>query len=184
VAANAVAPSSTLDVAWSDNSTDEDAFLIERSTDGVNFTQVAQAGVNTTRYADAGLSASTAYTYRVRASNRAGFSSYTNPATGATAAPSAPAAPTSPTPGNGSSSVSVDADLAWSCTGAQSYDVYLDSANGTQLYASNLTSPSLALPRLTAGITYYWRVVAKNQVGPASSQTWRFTTKVSRTKKR
>src|SRR5207249_4021036 len=47
----ATAVSSTqVNLAWTDNSTNEDGFKIERSTDGVTFTQIATVGVNVTIY--------------------------------------------------------------------------------------------------------------------------------------
>jgi hypothetical protein len=60
--------SSQINLAWTDNSTNETGFLVERSPDGVNFTQIGTAAVNATTYQDAGLTASTTYYYRVRAS--------------------------------------------------------------------------------------------------------------------
>jgi hypothetical protein len=78
--------SSQINLSWADNSGNETGFKVERSTDGVNFTQVATVGVNTTSYAATGLSASTAYTFRVRATNSVGDSAYSNSASATTQA--------------------------------------------------------------------------------------------------
>ena len=55
-------------LTWTDNSSTEDGFKIERSvvTTG-NFTQVAIVGANITTFANTGLTAQTKYYYRVRA---------------------------------------------------------------------------------------------------------------------
>jgi hypothetical protein len=55
---------------WVDNSNDEEGFIITR-----NYEKIAMTGPNTSQYNDSGLSASTTYTYSVRASNDTGESS-------------------------------------------------------------------------------------------------------------
>ena len=85
----------SIKLTWTDNSNNETAFLIERSADGgVNFTQVASVGGNVTTYTDGGRSSGVQYTYRVRASNAAGNSSYST--TASAVGPAAPAAPGAP----------------------------------------------------------------------------------------
>ena len=76
--------SSAIDLAWDDNSTDEDGFEVERSADGTNFSQIATVGSNVASYSDSGLSASTTYHYRVRAYNASGNSGYSNTASATT----------------------------------------------------------------------------------------------------
>lgn len=78
------ASSSQIDLSWSDASTDEDGFHVERSTDETSFSQIGSAGVDETSFQDDGLAASTTYFYRVRAFNTAGASSYSNTATATT----------------------------------------------------------------------------------------------------
>ncbi len=68
-----------IDLAWADNSGNEDRFEIERSTDGVSFANIANVAANVTSFVDSGLAANT-YFYRVRAGNTAGVSGYTNTA--------------------------------------------------------------------------------------------------------
>ncbi len=78
---------STITLSWTDNSSNEDGFAIERSSDSVNFTQVGTAGVNQTTFADSGLSSQATYYYRVRAFNSfntISYSAYTSIASGAT----------------------------------------------------------------------------------------------------
>jgi acid phosphatase type 7 len=63
---------------WVDNSNNETAFKIERSTDGINFSQIATVVANTVTYQNTGLTSGVRYYYRVRASNGAGDSPYSN----------------------------------------------------------------------------------------------------------
>ncbi len=69
-----------VDLQWSDNSTDEQSFEIERSTTGAGgpFTLLATVPANTTTYSDADLDPVTEYCYQVRAVNSGGPSAYTN----------------------------------------------------------------------------------------------------------
>lgn len=69
-----------INLAWVRNSVDESYFLVERSTNNVQFALIATLAAGTTNYSDTGLQASTTYYYRVRASNLAGFSPYSNTA--------------------------------------------------------------------------------------------------------
>lgn len=78
-----------INLVWRDNSSDEIAFLIERSTNNVNFARIASVAPNTTNYADVGLVASTTYYYRVQSTNLAGLSAYSN-TTNATTMATAP----------------------------------------------------------------------------------------------
>jgi hypothetical protein len=82
----AAASSSRIDLSWTDNSSDEGGFKVERSPNGTTWTQVATVGANARTYAAAGLSASTQYYFRVRAYNAAGDSAYSNAASATTAA--------------------------------------------------------------------------------------------------
>ena len=85
---SATATSSTqINLAWTDNSSTEDGFYVERKTGaGGTYSQIASPGANVTSYSDTGLSASTEYYYRVRAYNSAGTSSYSNEANATTSA--------------------------------------------------------------------------------------------------
>jgi hypothetical protein len=84
--------SSEIDLSWTDNSTTETGFKIERSTDNATWTQNATVGANVTMYASTGLAATTQYYYRVRAYNAGGNSAYTSSANATTSA--IPAIPT------------------------------------------------------------------------------------------
>ncbi len=76
--AASVASRSRINLGWNDNSSNEDGFKVERSTNGSTWTQIATVGPNVTTYASTGLSANKTYYYRVRAFNLRGNSPYSN----------------------------------------------------------------------------------------------------------
>src|SRR6185503_9289547 len=84
--------STAITVNWTDAAANEDGFKIERKTGAGAFVQVGTVGPNVTTYADSGLTASTAYSYQVRAYNTGGDSAYSNTASATTS----PAIPTPP----------------------------------------------------------------------------------------
>ena len=76
----------TISLTWTDNANNEAGFSIERATDAgftVGLTTFT-AGVNVTAFTDTTVALATGYYYRVRASNIAGFSAYSNDATALT----------------------------------------------------------------------------------------------------
>jgi subtilisin family serine protease len=76
-----------INLGWTDNAQNEMGFRIERkeSPTGV-YSQIATLSPNTTSYGDTGVSPSTTYSYRIRAYNAAGNSSYSNAEDAATPA--------------------------------------------------------------------------------------------------
>jgi hypothetical protein len=78
--------SSQINLAWVDNSNNEDGFKIERCQGAgcSSFAQIATVGAGVTSYPDTGLIASTSYSYRVRAYNAGGDSAYSNTASATT----------------------------------------------------------------------------------------------------
>jgi hypothetical protein len=67
---------------WTDNSTNETSFVVERSTTSATagFTQIGTVGANVRTYTNAGVARRTTYYYRVRAVNGFGSSANTNTA--------------------------------------------------------------------------------------------------------
>jgi peptidyl-Asp metalloendopeptidase len=70
--------SSQIKLTWADNATNESGFTIERSIDGLTFSQIANLSINTIAYSDINLASGTTYSYRVRAYNSVGNSAYSN----------------------------------------------------------------------------------------------------------
>jgi hypothetical protein len=71
--------SESLSLSWTDNSTNESGFIIERSiTDSLSYAQIDSVGPNTNTYIDSTISESMQYFYRVIAYNVAAQSEYSN----------------------------------------------------------------------------------------------------------
>ncbi|MBN1676019.1 MAG: CotH kinase family protein, partial [Kiritimatiellae bacterium] len=84
---------SEIRLTWTDNSSNETGFKIERSPNGSSsWSQIATPTANATTYTDSGLAAAATFYYRVRAYNGAGNSPYSGIA-GATTQQGLPAAP-------------------------------------------------------------------------------------------
>ncbi len=177
----ATAVSSTqINLAWTDNSANEDGLRIERKTGaGGTYNEIATVGANITNYSDsASLVANTIYCYQIRAFNGAGNSGYSNesctttPQSGTT--PSAPTGVTA-TPGDGQVTVS------WNpVSGATSYNVYMASQSGVTksnyntlsdgMLHSDATTPFVDTG-LTNGTAYYFVVTAANNNGEGAEST-------------
>lgn len=83
-----------IDLAWTDNTSTEDNFKVERSLDGsTGWTEIATPAANATTYSDTGLTPGVTYYYRVRAYDAPTNSAYSNTANATT--PATLVAPTS-----------------------------------------------------------------------------------------
>ncbi|MDO8490092.1 MAG: fibronectin type III domain-containing protein [bacterium] len=80
-----------IDIAWTDNSSNESYFSIERKPENGAFSQISTTTASV--YANSSLTASTTYVYRVSAVNGAGASTYSNELTVTTATPPGAVAP-------------------------------------------------------------------------------------------
>ena len=77
---------------WLDKASNETGFRIERAVNGT-FQEILAVAANLTSARISGLAAGTAYSFRVRAVNAAGFSAYSNTATVTTPSPFPPPPP-------------------------------------------------------------------------------------------
>lgn len=75
---------SSMQLDWTDNSNNEDGFLISRSTDNTNYTIIDSVAADVTTFTDNGLAEGTQYYYKVAAYNSAGLSAYSNTANATT----------------------------------------------------------------------------------------------------
>jgi hypothetical protein len=178
-------PYSKIIIQWADNASNEDHFVLERSDDGVTYTDIAHPAANTTSYSDsAGLTPNTTYFYRLKAVNATGFSSYSEPVTTKTPPlPSAPTAAASPVPANGFQYVELTAGattLKWTgSSNTTTYAIYFgtDANNLVKkaeiAYAANA---SYTMTGLTDFVTYYWRIDAINAKGITQGDLWQFRT--------
>lgn len=162
------AGTSSVNLNWTDNSTNESGFRIERSSGGGAFTQVGTVAAGVTSYSDTGLTAGTTYAYRVVAWNNVGTSAYSAPAYATTAAP-APVAPAAPSGLTAAAASSTAINLAWTdnSSNESGFRVERSVAGGafTQIGAVGAGITSFADTGLTAGTTYSYRVLAYNSGG-------------------
>ncbi|HEY0946912.1 MAG TPA: cellulase family glycosylhydrolase [Opitutaceae bacterium] len=81
-----VVSSSQIDLVWTDNSSNEDGFELQRATDAAFTLNVVTTplAAGTTSTSATGLSGGTTYHFRVRAGNSVGTSAWSNPASAAT----------------------------------------------------------------------------------------------------
>ena len=80
-------------IRWTDISSNETGFKIERKMGRGAFSQIALVEANAVAYEDRGVTADASYSYRIRATNAVGDSSYSN-VVSVTTPPELPAAPT------------------------------------------------------------------------------------------
>jgi parallel beta-helix repeat protein len=165
-----MANSSQINLSWTDNSNNETGFLIERSANGVTFTQIASLAADITSYSNTGLAASTEYTYRVRATNAAGNSAYTNTASATTSAPSV-LPPAAPSGLSATASSSSQINLSWTDNSNDETGFLVerstDGVNFTQIATIGANMTSYSDSGLAAAV-YYYRVVASNGAGQSA----------------
>jgi len=177
--------SSTINVKWADNSDNESHFVLERSADGITYTDIAHPAANTQTYTDnAGLIPNVTYYYRLKAVSASEQSVYSTVVSVKTPPiPSAPAVAASPVPASGFQyAAPAGGSLSLKWTGSAntiSYAVFLgtDPAALTQVAdVAYAASPSFLASGLTDNVTYYWRVDARNAKGTATGPVWSFRT--------
>ncbi|MCD6398087.1 MAG: fibronectin type III domain-containing protein [Spirochaetaceae bacterium] len=83
------ASSNEIDLSWTDNSSDETGFKIERKTgSGGTYSEIATVSADITSYSNIELTASTTYYYHVRVYSSSGDSNYSSETNAATSAAS------------------------------------------------------------------------------------------------
>ncbi|HWR15569.1 MAG TPA: putative Ig domain-containing protein [Terriglobales bacterium] len=165
-------------LTWRDNSDVKGSFaansyVIERCQGQMyaclrtqSFTQVATTGVQST-WRDTAGSASTVYTYRVKAANGSGASAYSNAATNV----SGPISDVTATPVSATS-----VQLTWSQQGPTATSFVIERATGTYQSPSSFvqvgTSTTRSFTDTTASpsVTYVYRVKGGNAAG--SYESW------------
>ena len=88
-------------------------------------------------------------------------------------ATTAPGCSTLSTPANAATGVAVAPTLTWAASsGADSYDVYLDTNPNPTTMVGNTSGTSFTVTsNLALNTTYYWKVIPKNSIGSASGCT-------------
>jgi Viral BACON domain len=96
-----------------------------------------------------------------------------------------PTKPATPTPTDLATGVAINQDLSWTSGNSQcagltaSYDIYFGTTSPPPFDHNNGSAKTWDPGTLTNGITYYWRVVAKDANGSISGSEWSFTTEAA-----
>jgi serine protease AprX len=163
--------SSTIALSWTDASSDEDSFSVERCQGAActPSTVVQTLPAGSTSWSDTGLSSATSYTYRVRANNSAGSSA---PSGSATAVTQSPAVTPPSTPVLSAQPFSTTAiDLGWGAVaGADSYTLQRCQGSTCTTFATVATFTTQTSYRdtgLSPATVYSYRLRASNAGGPS-----------------
>jgi hypothetical protein len=91
-----------------------------------------------------------------------------------------PGAPGAPSPANSAGGVSVNPTLSWAGTAdTDSYDVYFGTAASPPL-VTNTANTSYNPTGLTGSMTYYWKILPRNNCGQSTAgPVWSFTTRLA-----
>ncbi len=176
--------SSTIELSWTDTSTNELNFVIERSLDGSNYTLLTSPGYDTTTFVDTGLSANTNYWYRVYAANDIGQSAASNVVNQKTSLFSIclkgkPLAPTSVSTEKVTNSNDISVKLSWVDT-SNNEDGFLiqravDGGQAAELYRTANDITEYHDSSVEAGHSYSYTIASFDCAGasaaPASSIT-------------
>jgi hypothetical protein len=154
-------------LAWTDNSNNETGFLIQRSTDGVNFSDLATVGADTISYVDLAVSGGNTYYYQVAAFNVGGSSAYSN-----TASVTIPATPAAPSGLTATLQAGPQVSLAWVDNSTDETGFVIerstDGVNFSVLAVVGADTIGYIDSAVSAGVTYTYRVAAFNAGGPSA----------------
>ncbi|MEC4675681.1 MAG: S8 family serine peptidase [Nitrospirota bacterium] len=160
--ASAASSAGQINLAWTDNSTNETGFSIERKTGAGSFAEIATVGANATTYSNTGLAEQTTYTYRVRAYNASGDSAYSNEAS-ATTTLNAPAGLTA------SAASSSQINLMWTDNSGVETGFRIERKTGAGSFAEIATVGANATTYSNTGLaeqtTYTYRLRAYSALG-------------------
>ena len=166
--------SSRIDLAWTDASTDESGFKVERCTGTcTDFVEVAQLAANAPSYSDTGRTADTLYRYRVRAYNAAGNSTYAGPVEARTQ-PAQVLPPAAPSNLVLSVVSSTQIDLSWIDNSTDESSFRIERCTGTgcanfvQIAEVAAAVTGYANTNLQAGTSYTYRVRAHGPGGDSA----------------
>ena len=153
-----------INLTWSDNSSIETGYVVERMDPGGLFTAIATLASNSTSYMDGALNPATAYSYRVKATNFAADSGYSNVVT-----PTTPIPPNKPTNAHATLNTTNAITLAWTdnSNNEDGFRVSRSANGGSFIVIAQLppNSVSYADSGLTAGTDYEYHVQGYNVAG-------------------
>jgi titin len=169
------ASSSQINLAWTDGSSNESGFLLERSPASSGpWSEIADLAAGSQSYNDIGLSANTGYYYRVCAHNVNGFSGYASANATTDSPPPPPPAPQQPSGLTATGASTSQINLQWNDNGPNEDGFRVErSPNGSTGWSELATLGANATSHQDADLpedtTFHYRVVAFNVSGEATS---------------
>ena len=158
-----------INISWSDNSTNEDGFKIERkTTTGGTYAEIAQVGSNVTSYNSTSLAGGTQYCYRVRSYNGAGNSAYSNESCNTTF-PDLPSVPLNLVANLIQNPLSVE--LIWTDNSNNEEGFIIEKETATEAFViidSVTANVSSYIDLSVTNLTYNYRVSAYNITGSSA----------------
>jgi Fibronectin type III domain len=159
-----------IQLTWTDNSANEETFRVEQALGGV-FQEVQSVAAGTTTVRIANLAAGTSYSFRVRAANAAGFSTYGNVASATTSAATA-GVPAVPSNLVAQPLSETEIQLTWQDNSTNEDNFLIEKSNdGTTFTQFNMRGANVTafkVTGLTAGTAYTFRVRARNAAGASA----------------
>ena len=162
-----------LALTWTDNATNEQGFVVERSTDSSTWTEIeSEVGADVMTYDDYTVAHGTTYSYRVAAYNTAGQSAFSNIATARSR--SLPAGPETPSVLGAIAVESNTIRLLWSRFTNASVLIFrsIDQTNWNPLaIVSGRSTEHIDTDNVQPATTYYYQVQSystESGLGPRS----------------
>jgi hypothetical protein len=148
---------SQINLAWTDNATNENGYKIERSLDNSTWSALTTTAANVQTYSNTGLSASTLYYYRISATNGSGDSATVT----ANATTTAVTVPTAPSGLAAVATSSSSINLTW-------LERSLDGVTYSPLVSNAANNGAYSNTGLASATLYYYRVKSRNTAGSSA----------------
>lgn len=174
---NGTPTSASITLKWTDNSTDEDKFNIERKLQSeISYSYIAQVGANITTYADNSVTAGATYDYRVQACKSSyGCSSFSELKTVGVPASRDTIAPSMPSSLAMTKNTYNEVDLSWTAStdnvSVTGYEIWRSADKVTWSMIGQSSSFAYADATVSSSNPYYYKVVAYDASGNKSPAT-------------
>jgi len=158
--ATSTVDTTSIGITWTDASSDETGFIVQKSTDGLSYTTVTTTAANATSTTLTGLTPNTGYYVRVAATNSYGDSSYATMSIEYTLA----AAPVSAT---SAATSATEIEVSWGANSNPTSTVYY--ITDSLLDTATTTETSLTYVDLTPNTSYEFSIKAAHNDGTFTS---------------
>jgi len=149
----------SVELTWTDNSSNESSFVVHRTTRSTSYKEIGTTAADVTTFTDTTAEYGVLYFYKVKATNAAGDSDFTDETGGSLFFIPEPEAPESPTNLKASALSSTEVRLTWTDQ-AEDEDGYYVERDGTRIITLDSNTSSFTDTLLTPGTEYEYRVQA------------------------